>query len=109
MSGICDIAQVGFVVFIQWRRHADNNCVHFDQTGVIRRCRKAARLCVLDVFRGNAVDIGPTLRECVYLARVNVEARYRELLLDVEKREWQSYIAKSYDRNSRLAGLDLVL
>src|ERR1700731_1364354 len=88
-----DKAEIGLVVFIQWRRNADNDGVHRFQLRVIRRGRKARRLGRGDLLGTDTVDVGTAFRESIRLSLVDVETGNLEVLFAVQQGQGQANIA----------------
>ena len=56
-----DVAEVGFVIFIQRRGDADDDRVHSRDFGIVGRGAEAGLLCFLDHLRKNANNVGAAL------------------------------------------------
>ena len=63
----------------------------------------------LNLFGGDAINIGAALGQCIDLAGVDVEAGDLELLLAVEQGKRKANIAEADDSHAGLALLNLAL
>src|SRR2546423_2134306 len=109
MRGVRDKAEVGFVILVQGRGDANNNCVHRSYLRIVGSCREAVRLSPLDFFRCNPVDVGSTFGQSLHLTPINVEAGYAKLLLAIKKSERKTNVTEPDDANLRLALLNFLL
>ena len=109
MRGVGDVAEIGFVIFVQRRGDADDDGVHLRDLRIVGGGGKALRLGRLDFFRRDAVDVGTALGEGIDLARVDVEAGDGKLLFAEQQSQRQSDVAQADDADAGLALLDLVL
>ena len=106
MSGVGDEAEVRFVIFVQWRGHADNNGVHGGELRIVGGGREAMRLGGLDFVRRDAVDVGGALGQGFDLASINVEAGDLEFLFAVQQRQRKTDVAEADDADAGLVLLN---
>src|ERR1700735_767756 len=104
-----DVAEIGFMILIEWSRHANDDGVHLLDLGVIRGGGKAFGLRLLDLLRRNAVDIRFALGQSIDLALIDVEAGDGKFLFSEQQGQWQSYVAEADDPNAGLTLLNPVL
>ena len=108
MRRVGDIAEIGLMILIEGRGHADDNRVHLLDVRVIGGCRKALSLRRLDFFRADPVDVRPPFREGIDLALINVETGDGKFLFREQQSQRQSYVPQADNSNACLALLDLV-
>ncbi len=103
------IAQVGLVVFVQRRGHADDDRVHPRDLRVVGGGAEAGLLRLLNLGGKNAHDVGAAGVEFGHLVRRDVEARYLEAFAAEQQRQRQSDIPHPDDSDAGFAGFDFLL
>ena len=109
MGGVGNVAEVGFVVFIQRSGNADDDGVHLGDLGIVGRGGEALRLGGLNLVGGDAEDVGTTLGEGIDFAGVDVEASHRELLIAVQQSQRKADVSQADDADAGLMLLNFVL
>jgi len=85
------------VILVERSRHADDDCVHGIEAGVVGGSGKALRLCAPDFFGRNAVDVRLAAGEGVDFSLIDVEAGHGKFLLAEEQGKRQSDVAEADD------------
>ncbi len=103
------IAQVGLVVLVERRGHADDHRIHGVNLGVVGRGAEARLLRFNNGLGQNAHDVGPARVERGHLIGRDVEAGDAETFAGKQQRQRQSHIAHAHDPDAGLAGFQFVL
>jgi hypothetical protein len=106
MRRVRDVAQIGLVVLVQRRRHANNYRVHRRDLRIIGRRLEPVRFGRRDFFRRDAENISPAAGQRIHLALIDVEPGHGKLLLAIEQRQRQANVAQSDDADPGLARAD---
>src|SRR5437879_2234855 len=109
MSRVRDIAEVGLMIFVQRRRNANNDRIHFHQARVICCRRKAVCASCLNLFRGNPKYVGAAARQRFDLVLVNVKTGYWNVRLEIKKRQRESNVAQTDNCYASLTRFDFAL
>ena len=98
------IAQVGLVVLVERRGHADDHRIHGGDLGVVGRGAEARLLHFRNGFGQNANDVGPARVERGHLIGRDVEAGDAETFARKKQGQRQSHIAHAHDSDAGLSG-----
>src|SRR5207248_7185858 len=90
-----NVAEIGFVVFIEWRRDANDDRIHAYQLRVIGGRRKPLLAATLDLGRGDAKDIRATCVERGDFSLIDIESSHGEPLVTIEKCQRKSDVPQS--------------
>jgi hypothetical protein len=100
-----DIAQIRLAIFIEWCRHADDDCVHGGNLRIVCGGGKAALTRLSYLGGGDGIDVGAAGAERVHLTLVHVKAGHREVLFTEQQCQRQSYVAHPDNADSGRVGL----
>ena len=106
MGCVGDVAEIGLVILVQRSWDADDNCIHRAELRIVSSRTESVFLGRLNFFCGDTVDVGPALGKSVYLAGVDIEARYLKPLIAVEQGQGKTDVAKADDSDARLTLLN---
>ena len=104
-----DVADIGFAVFIERRRHADD-----DGFGFLDLCKINGRFEFSGIyrfgdFRGfDMLDVTLSGHDGIDLLLVHIQSQHVDSCTGKLQAEWQSYVTESYDRDFHVRVLSVV-
>src|ERR1700757_2098097 len=98
--------KIGFSIFVERRRHADNDGVHVRQHGKVCGSAKVPPERGLDLSGGNSIDVRTTGAQSCDLVRVDVKAGHSKLFFRVEEGKRQAHITEADYAYSRLTSIN---
>ncbi len=104
-----NIAEIGFVIFVERSGHADDDDVHLGNQGVIRRGIEAILPCGLNLRGGDANDVRFAAIQRVDFVGIDVEAGDCEALLAEQQGKRQADVTHANNADPRLASFDFTL
>ena len=107
LGGVGNVAEVGFVVFVQRRRDADNDGIHFGDAGVVRRSFEAFGAGFLNFAGQDADNVRSALGQGRNFALIDIKACDLNLLLGIKQSQRQTDVAKTDDGDTGLTFLNL--
>ena len=103
-----DKAEVGLVVPVEGSGHANDDCVHLGNFGVVVGGVEADALRLLNGCGRNAYDVGPAGVEFFHFICRDVEACDPETFRTEEKRQRQPYVSHADNADPGFTGFDLL-
>ena len=103
LHGAGDVAQIGLVILVERRGHADDDGIHAGRFRSSRLWRESRISAPAESASGkNAHDVGAAGIQCADLSLLDVEPGDLKALAAEEQRQWQADVAHSDDADACL-------